>query len=78
MLARMAQHGWLRATEPKRSKAARMYRLTPRGHEVLQQVLDSLDELYREVGKHRSKPPLRVSTAKPSAPTREKRQTSSR
>ncbi len=33
MLARMAKRGWLRATEPKRSKAARVYRLTPRGHE---------------------------------------------
>jgi DNA-binding PadR family transcriptional regulator len=53
MLARMAKRGWLRATEPKRSKAARMYRLTPRGHEVLQQILNSLDELYREVGEHR-------------------------
>jgi DNA-binding PadR family transcriptional regulator len=52
LLARMAQRGWLRAAEPKRSKAARVYRLTPRGHEVLKQILDSLDELYREVGKH--------------------------
>jgi DNA-binding PadR family transcriptional regulator len=56
MLARMAKRGWLRATEPKRSKAARMYRLTPRGHEVLQQILNSLDELYREVGEHRPRP----------------------
>jgi PadR family transcriptional regulator PadR len=53
MLARMAKRGWLRATEPKRSKAARVYRLTPRGREVLQQILNSLDELYREVGEHR-------------------------
>jgi DNA-binding PadR family transcriptional regulator len=56
MLARMAKRGWLRATEPKRSKAARVYRLTPRGHEVLQQILNSLDELYREVGEHRPRP----------------------
>jgi PadR family transcriptional regulator PadR len=49
MLARMAKRGWLRATEPKRSKAARVYRLTPRGHEILKQILNSLDELYREV-----------------------------
>jgi PadR family transcriptional regulator, regulatory protein PadR len=53
MLARMATRGWLRATEPKRSKAARVYRLTPRGHDVLTHILDALDELYREVGKPR-------------------------
>jgi PadR family transcriptional regulator PadR len=53
MLARMAQRGWLRATEPTRAKAARVYRLTPRGRAVLNQILDSLDELYREVGEHR-------------------------
>jgi DNA-binding PadR family transcriptional regulator len=52
MLARMAKRGWLRATEPKRSKAARIYRLTPRGRAVIAQVLESLDELYREVGEH--------------------------
>lgn len=56
ILARMAKRGWLRATEPKRSKAARVYRLTPRGHDVLQQILASLDELYREVGAHRAAP----------------------
>jgi DNA-binding PadR family transcriptional regulator len=53
MLARMARRGWLRAAEPKRAKAARLYRLTPRGGEVLSQILDSLDELYREVGEQR-------------------------
>jgi len=61
MLARMAKRGWLRAAEPKRSTAARVYRLTPRGHEVLKQILDSLDELYREVGEHHAAP--RRSTA---------------
>jgi DNA-binding PadR family transcriptional regulator len=50
MLARMAQRGWLRSTEPTRSKAARVYHLTPRGHEVLNQLLAALDELYGEVG----------------------------
>ena len=53
MLARMAKRGWLRPAEPKRSKAARVYRLTPSGHQVLKQVLDSLDKTYREVGEHR-------------------------
>jgi PadR family transcriptional regulator len=50
MLARMARHGWLRAVEPKRSRAARVYRLTPSGRKVLNDVLASLDELHREVG----------------------------
>ena len=31
MLTRMATRGWLRATEPTRAKAARVYRLTSRG-----------------------------------------------
>jgi PadR family transcriptional regulator PadR len=52
MLARMANRGWLRAVEPKRAHAARMYRLTPRGRKVLSQILVSLDELSREVGEH--------------------------
>jgi DNA-binding PadR family transcriptional regulator len=50
ILARMARRGWLRASEPKRTKAARVYRLTPRGHEVLTQLRHALDELYGEVG----------------------------
>jgi PadR family transcriptional regulator, regulatory protein PadR len=50
ILARMAKRGWLRAAEPARSKGARIYRLTPRGHEVLNQLRASLDELYGEVG----------------------------
>ena len=50
ILSRMAARGWLRATEPKRTNAARVYRLTPRGREVLDQIRASLDELSREVG----------------------------
>ena len=66
MLARMAKRGWLRAVEPKRSKAARLYRLTPGGQVVLKRIMDSLDELYREVGDHRHPTParLKVSTSK--------------
>jgi DNA-binding PadR family transcriptional regulator len=79
MLARMAQRGWLRATEPKRSTAARLYRLTPSGHKVLQQILASLDELYREVGEHRPTPrQSKVSRARRPAHTHEKRRSSSR
>src|SRR6185369_12806284 len=54
ILARMAKRGWLRAAEPKRSKGARVYRLTPRGHDVLDRIRHSLDELHREVGGPRS------------------------
>ncbi len=50
ILARMASRGWLRATEPKRPNGPRVYRLTPRGREVLDQVRHALDELYEEVG----------------------------
>ena len=49
MLSRMAKRGWIRATEPKRAKGARVYRLTPRGREVLKRIRRSLDELHREV-----------------------------
>jgi PadR family transcriptional regulator PadR len=56
MLSRMAARGWLRSAEPKRSKAARIYRLTPRGQDVLNRIRESLDELYREVGGPRPTP----------------------
>jgi PadR family transcriptional regulator PadR len=49
ILARMARRGWLQATEPQRSKGARVYRLTPRGHEILNQLRRALDELHGEV-----------------------------
>lgn len=50
LLARMARRGWLRATEPKRSRDARVYRITPAGSEVLRRLRASLAELQREVG----------------------------
>lgn len=50
MLARMAARGWLRASEPSRSRGPRLYRLTPRGQQVLDQIREALDELYREAG----------------------------
>src|SRR5436305_10368484 len=62
MLARMARRGWLRAAEPKRSNAARIYRLTRRGHDVLEQVRRALDELYAEVAAPR--PPARAKSPK--------------
>jgi PadR family transcriptional regulator, regulatory protein PadR len=50
ILARMAKRGWLKAAEPKRSTAPRIYRLTPRGREVLTRIRAALDELYEEAG----------------------------
>jgi DNA-binding PadR family transcriptional regulator len=50
ILARMAERGWLRATEPERAMGPRVYRLTSRGRDVLNQVRHSLDELHHEVG----------------------------
>jgi PadR family transcriptional regulator len=49
MLSRMAKRGWIRATEPKRAKGARVYRLTPSGRVVLKRIRRSLDELHHEV-----------------------------
>jgi DNA-binding PadR family transcriptional regulator len=49
-LARMARRGWLRAAEPKRSRDARVYRITPAGAEVLTRLRASLAELQHEVG----------------------------
>jgi len=51
ILSRMAQRGWLRAAEPKQSKSARLYRLTPRGRDVLERLRDALEELQGEVGR---------------------------
>jgi PadR family transcriptional regulator len=50
LLARMARRGWLRATEPKRSRDARVYRITPAGADVLKRLRASLAELQHEVG----------------------------
>jgi PadR family transcriptional regulator, regulatory protein PadR len=67
MLARMAERGWLRASEPKRSNAARIYRLTRRGHDVLERVRRALDELYAEVAAPRT-----AVRAKPHKPPRKR------
>ena len=53
ILARMAERGWLRATEPKRPRDARVYRLTREGEAVLTRLRASLDELYGEAGAQR-------------------------
>jgi DNA-binding PadR family transcriptional regulator len=57
ILIRMAERGWLRASEPKRSKGARVYHLTVRGEAVLRQLQQALDELYGEVSAHHGASP---------------------
>src|SRR3954470_20079094 len=48
ILTRMAGRGWLRAEEPKRSRDARVFRLTSAGEAVLTRLRAALDELYGE------------------------------
>jgi PadR family transcriptional regulator PadR len=50
VLARMARRGWLRSAEPKKSRDARVYRITPEGANVLKRLRASLGELQHEVG----------------------------
>ena len=67
LLARMARRGWLRATEPKRSRDARVYRITPAGAQVLTRLRASLAELQQEVGlrpSRASRPGARTSTSR--------------
>jgi DNA-binding PadR family transcriptional regulator len=67
LLARMARRGWLRASEPKGSRDARVYRITPAGAEVLKRLRASLAELQHEVtvsgGMSRRTSSKRTSTA---------------
>src|SRR4030095_7478382 len=67
LLARMARRGWLRSTEPKGSRDARVYRITPAGAEVLKRLRASLAELQHEVaqpdGASRRTLPKRASNA---------------
>ena len=49
LLARMARRGWLKSTEPKSPRDARVYRITPAGAKVLERLRASLAELTHEV-----------------------------
>jgi DNA-binding PadR family transcriptional regulator len=55
LLARMARRGWLRASQPKRSRDARVYRITPAGAEVLTRLRAALTELQQEVAPKRAR-----------------------
>jgi DNA-binding PadR family transcriptional regulator len=80
ILNRMAEHGWIRAREPARSKAARIYRITPSGAEVLRRLRESLGELSGEVGSIRARRRASAtgSMARPTRPTSTHRTTRSR
>src|SRR5215203_3906445 len=49
LLARMARRGWLRATEPKKARDARVFHITREGAQVLRRLRISLTELKNEV-----------------------------
>jgi PadR family transcriptional regulator, regulatory protein PadR len=49
LLARMERRGWLRSTEPKKARDARVYRITHAGAKVLKRLRVSLGELKNEV-----------------------------
>jgi DNA-binding PadR family transcriptional regulator len=58
ILGRMARRGWIKAVEPKSSRDARVYRITPAGAEVLQRLRAAIAELKNEVGgSHRIRGP---------------------
>lgn len=61
LLVRMANRGWLKATEPASPRGPRIYRITPEGAKVLKRLRASLQELQHEV--HR---PPRASMRRPS------------
>jgi len=52
ILVRMEKRGWLKSSEPARSKAPRVYYLTPLGHDVLQHVRGALGELTGKPGSY--------------------------
>ena len=61
ILARMAKHGWLTASEPTRSKGPRIYHLTPLGRDVLAQVRGALGELSGQHGSYMAATRKRVA-----------------
>lgn len=70
LLARMARRGWLCSTEPKRSRDARVYRITPAGADVLKRLRAALSELQHEVGWPAGRPGRAGSSKPKSGPSR--------
>ena len=75
LLARMARRGWLRAAEPRRSRDARVYRITSAGAEVLKRLRASLAELQHEIGasSRASRPRARTSRSRTAGSPRDSR-----
>jgi DNA-binding PadR family transcriptional regulator len=67
ILSRMARRGWIKAVEPRGSRDARVYRITPAGAEVLQRLRSAIAELKHEVGECR---PIRGAESPSSARSR--------
>ena len=65
LLARMARRGWLRSSEPRGSRDARVYRITPAGAEVLKRLRASLAELQQEVTPGPSRRLRRTTSQRP-------------
>jgi PadR family transcriptional regulator, regulatory protein PadR len=61
VLARMARRGWLRSAEPKKSRDARVYRITPEGANVLKRLRASLGELQHEVAPRSNRRPAALA-----------------
>lgn len=61
VLARMEKRGWLSADASERTTDRRVYRITPKGSEILETLRTALDELQHEVSEHHQKkaPPKR-------------------
>jgi DNA-binding PadR family transcriptional regulator len=72
LLARMARRGWLRSTQPKGPKDARVYRITPTGADILKRLRASLSELQHEVA-----PPSRRRSSKRAGVARARRRSAS-
>jgi PadR family transcriptional regulator PadR len=70
VLARMARRGWIRAVEPRRSRDARVYRITPQGTEVLSRVRVALNELQGEISRPARPVAQRPAAVKKSSVTR--------
>ena len=78
ILSRMARRGWLHASEPTRSKDARVSPLTPLGHDVLTQVRGALGELTGKAGSYLAATQKRKAARKPSSTSKTRRTSAAR
>jgi PadR family transcriptional regulator PadR len=55
ILARMERNGWLRSTPGERATAAKRYRITPAGKQLVRFLRVQVAELHRELNRSRRK-----------------------